>query len=212
MAEISDKVSKMLKHAFLLLVVLALAGLLVGQAAKVDPAATFVKTDEKTAGNWKGTYGADGAIIIADAEKPPQYAKVTSGNKGAGAWVNPTDDVRALKKFAADAKDRIAGCWAGETFDIDIDLTDGLEHQVAVYCLDWDTKTREMAINVENVATGDVLDRRLVADFHGGKYLVWKIKGHVNLRITNNGPLNAVVSGILFDPATQPEAATQPAQ
>jgi hypothetical protein len=201
----------MCKHALLLAVALALAGALLGQAAKVDPAATFLKTDEKTVGNWKGTYGAQGVLILADAEKAPPYAKVKFVNHGTCSWANPTDDVRALQKFAAGAKDRSAACWGGETFDIDIDLTDGIEHQVAIYCLDWDTKTREMAINVESVATGDVLDRRVVTDFHGGKYLVWKLKGHVNLHITNNGQPNAVVSGILFDAATQPEPATQPA-
>jgi hypothetical protein len=202
----------MCKHVLLLAIVLALTGALLGQAAKADPAATFLQTDEKTVGNWKGVYGAEGAIIIGDAEKPPKYAKVTARNKADFTWANPTDDVRALQKSAAEAKDRVAGCWyAGETLDIDLDLTDGVEHQVAVYCVDWDGTNREIACNVESVATGDVLDRRVVADFHGGKYLVWKIKGHVNLHLINNGQSSLVVSGILFDAATQPEPATQPA-
>lgn len=36
----------------------------------------FVGTDERTRGNWKGTYGADGYLIAGADEKIPAYAKV----------------------------------------------------------------------------------------------------------------------------------------
>ena len=209
----------MFKHAYPLALVLALAGSLMGQeAAKVEPpatapaaaapaapAATFIKTDEKTAGSWKGVYGADGTIITADAEHAPKYAKVTVGPTDSYTWADSTDDVKGLQKSAADAKDRVAACWDhSAAFDIDIDLTDGAEHQVAVYCMDWDGFSRQETIEVQNAATGAKLDSQDVKDFAGGKYLVWKLQGHVKLHVTNTGPVNGVVSGFLFDPAPKP--------
>lgn len=196
----------MVKHTYLLVIFLMFAGsLLAEEVGKVDPAATFVKTDEKTSGNWKGVYGTDAAIIIADAENAPKYAKVTAPDKLDYTWADTSDDERALKKSAADSKDRLAACWYHETaFDIDINLTDGNEHQVAIYCVDWDSETREMTIEVQNAATGAKLDSQVVKAFHGGKYLVWKLKGHVKLHITNSGQPNAVVSGILFDAVAKP--------
>jgi hypothetical protein len=131
---------------------------------------------------------------------------VTPSNKTDCTWANSTDDERALQKSAANAKDRVAACWySGTTFDIDINLTDDEEHQVAIYCVDWAYDTMEMAVDVENAATSDVLSHQVVKNLHKGKYLVWKLKGHINLHITNNGPYGAPVSGILFDPPKQTE-------
>ena len=173
-------------------------------AKKVEPAAKFVKTDEKTVGNWKGTYGAEGAIIVADSTNAPKYGTVTPADKEDFTWADSTDEERALKKAAADAKDRLAACWySGTAFDIDINLTDDAEHQVAIYCLDWDTETREMTVEVQHADTGAKLDTQTVKDCHGGKYLVWNVKGHVKLHITKVGDPNAVVSGVFFDAAAK---------
>jgi len=169
-------------------------------AKKVEPAAKFVKTDEKTAGNWKETYGAEGAIIVADSTKAPKYGTVTPADKEDYTWADSTDEERALKKSAADAKDRLAACWYSATaFTIDINLTDDAEHQVAIYSLDWDTETREMTVEVQNGETGAKLDAQNVKDVHNGKYLVWNVKGHVKLLVTKVGDPNAVVSAVFFD-------------
>lgn len=166
----------------------------------VDPAAKFVKTYEKTVGNWKGTYGTEGAIIVADSTSAPKYGTVTPADKEDFTWADSTEEERALKKSAADAKDRLAACWYSETaLNIVINLKDDAEHQVAIYCLDWDTETRELTVEVQKADTGAKLDIQTVKDFHSGKYLVWNIKGHVKLHITKVGDPNAVVSGVFFD-------------
>jgi hypothetical protein len=111
--------------------------------------------------------------------------------------------VRALQK--ALTSDRIAATWYAETFfDIDINLTDGLPHQVGIYCLDWDTTTRSQRIDVLDAVTNALLDTRNVTGFSNGQYLLWNISGHVKLRITNTGLTNAVVSGLFFQPTAGP--------
>ena len=165
----------------------------------VEPAAKFVKIDVKTVGNWKGTYGTEGAVIVADSASAPKYGTVTPAGKADYTFADPKDDARALKKSAADAKNRVAAFWYGGAFDIDINLTDGAGHQVAIYCLDWDAEARAMTVEVQKADTGAKLDIQTVKDFVGGKYLVWNLKGHVKLHFKRTGGSNAAVSGVFFD-------------
>jgi hypothetical protein len=167
--------------------------------------ATFVKTDEKTQGGWKGVYGADGYIIAADATKPPAYGTVTRTSwevrwNGNGL----TSDVRALQKQDGGANDRIAGQWGSNngSYDIDCNLTDGATHQVALYGLDWDMNGRSQDIRVLDAASGAVLDTQELNAYTNGKYLVWNIRGHVIFRVSITSHwTNPALSGIFFDPA-----------
>jgi hypothetical protein len=54
---------------------------------------------------------------------------------------------------------------------------------------------------VLDAATGQVLDSREVSGFQNGRYLTWELTGHVRLRVTRTGGMNAVVSGLFFDAA-----------
>src|SRR5262249_22078152 len=55
--------------------------------------------------------------------------------------------------------------------------------------------------------TGAVFDTESISSFGEGKYLVWNVSGHVQFRVTNGaGSLNAVLSGIFFDPQASPPA------
>jgi hypothetical protein len=153
--------------------------------------------DTSQQGSWKGVYGRDGYAIPNEATNYPSYAQVTFSNQGNYTWSASTTDVRTLQK--SNSSDRIASTWySGSSFDIDINLTDGQTHQIALYCLDWDALNRSERIDVLDSATGGVLDTRNVSTFSNGQYLVWNIAGHVKLRITNAGGLNAVASGLFF--------------
>ena len=70
---------------------------------------------------------------------------------------------------------------------------------MALYLLDWDSLNRSETITRSDPATGAALDTHLVTSFAGGVYLVWTVRGHVLLTITNNaGSINAVASGVFF--------------
>jgi hypothetical protein len=52
-----------------------------------------------------------------------------------------------------------------------------------------------------------VLDTRSVTSFGGGQWLVWSVRGHIAIQITNApGSPNAVASGLFFAPASAPGA------
>ena len=165
------------------------------QAQTAVATATFSAADTTTHGSWKGAYGLDGSAISMDSANYPSYAQVTVGGT-AYTWSSSTTDVRALQQYAG--TNRIASTWYGlSSYTIDVNLTDGASHRIAIYCLDWDNGGRNETVNVLDAGSGSVLDTRTVSSFNSGVYLVWTVSGHVTFRVT---PLsnNAVVSGVFF--------------
>jgi hypothetical protein len=179
-----------------------ISGIFFGPGGAVPPppsdSATFITLDTATRGTWKGTYGADGYRIHSDVTSYPTYAQVTvSGNRDY-VWNPSTHDPRALQK--GNGFDRIASTWYTEgSYTIDVNLTDGAAHQVALYAVDWDdNNTRTQTVEVRDL-NGALLDRRNLSAFGSGQYLVWSLRGHVHITVINTGP-NAVISGIFFGP------------
>ena len=165
-------------------------------------AAVFVNADTATQGTWKGVYGANGYNVIDDTVSYPGYVTVTPASQSNWVWAASTNDVRGLQK-ALSSTDRIAATWyTTGSFTIDLNFNDGAQHQLAVYCLDWDTGGgRAQTVSVLDGATNAVLNSQNVTSFQNGKYLVWNLTGHVILQVTNTGSPNATISGLFFDPA-----------
>jgi len=182
--------------------------------AQAAATATFIGSDTKTQGNWKGTYGADGYTISQDtsAGNPalPAYATValsgsTSPN-GDYTWAATTTDPRGLLKAVPGTTDRLAACWysrgSSNDFDVDVSLTDGQAHRVSLYCLDWDGAGRVDAVTVKDAVSGATLDAQTAAGFSGGTYLTWAVKGHVVFHFASGNNYNAVLSALFFDTAS----------
>ncbi len=165
-----------------------------------DAAATFVSLDKTTRGNWKGVYGADGYNIVADGGTFPAYATITTTGASQWVWNYSTTDPAALVKSAT--TDRIASCWYAPTsYSINVNLTDGKLHRLALYCLDWDKLGRQQTVEVADGVSGAVLHTQTLTAFDGGSWLVWDVKGKVT--ITLKGLVgNAVAAGLFFSPAS----------
>jgi hypothetical protein len=163
--------------------------------------AAYAGPDAVTQGNWKPTYGADGDYIANYPANPPSYATVNLTGQSLWTWADPTTDPRALR---ISANQGIASTYYGSTFSINVNLTDGNKHRVALYLLDWDTTSRAETIQVLDAATKAVLDTEKFSNFHNGTYAVWDIKGNVIIQVTGTAGINAVVSGIFFGPASAP--------
>lgn len=169
--------------------------------------ASYLTQDTTTQGNWQGQYGSQGYVIVGDSQQLPASIQVTPSNQQEFDWTDSTTDSRALLS-ASDPTNRIAACWfASNSFTIDVNITDGQTYQMALYVLDWDQQNRAEIINVLDPTTDTVLDARSVTAFGGGAWLVWNVRGHIAIQITNApGSLNAVVSGLFFAPAATPGA------
>jgi hypothetical protein len=124
---------------------------------------------------------------------------------GQSYWIWQCPSGRGLQR-ATNPSQKISACWYSPDgvgngyFTIDVNLTDGLTHQVAVYCMDWEG-TRNQKIEIYNTS-GTLLDSRAVTSFSAGKYWVWNMRGHYLIRIVNNGGMNAVMGGLFFGPSS----------
>ncbi len=161
--------------------------------------ATFVKSDGITQGHWPGAYGGDGYFINNLPSNNPAYATVALTGIQAWTWTASTTDKRALANPAGPAGTGMASAWySPNAFSIDINLTDGNSHPVALYMVDWDGTRRTQTIIIKDAATAAILDTRSVSSFNGGMWLVWNVTGHVTITITRDTGDNAVISGIFF--------------
>lgn len=166
-------------------------------------AASFASMDTTTLGTWQGIYGGAGYSVVADAQQLPSAIQMTVSGASIRTWQSSTGDNRALQKPGFPL-DRIAACWYSTgTFTLDLNITDGQTHQVALYLLDWDQQARTETVSLLDPSSGATLDTRALSSFSGGEYLVWSVGGHVTIEITNgaNSP-DAVVSGVFIAPTT----------
>jgi hypothetical protein len=180
--------------------------------------ATLVQIDATTQGNWPGTYGSDGYLVANDGVNLPLFAQVTLSGQSTWTWGMPAADVRALV-VPGNPTQRIASTFYSSTsFSIDVNLTDGATHQVALYVLDFDNLGRTETIDVLDAISLSRLDGAGVLGFKpaaGGVYVVFLVSGHVKFQITRvdakgtTAAANAVVSGVFFDsPLAEPVPAS----
>ena len=188
-----------------------ISGVFFGGAGTVtapDPAtATFTGIDTATQGNWPGVYGSNGYILANLGQN--LLIPVTSGigNQPNWTWSANTADPRALQIPGG------GGATAATWFNLpnltfDVNFTDGNQHQLSIYVLDWDNRGRAETIQVMDANSGTVLDTRSIpgttpaatsANFENGTYLKWNITGHVTINIISTAGPNAVLSGLFFD-------------
>ena len=135
----------------------------------------------------------------------PSYATVTPAGQSSYTWASSTTDPRALQ--VAGGTSRIAATWYSATsFTVDVDLTDGQQHDLELYFLDWDKQGRSEQVQITNAATGAVLSTQTVSSFQSGIYLDYTISGNVLITFTREAGTNAVLSGLFLDPTVSGSA------
>ena len=163
--------------------------------------AVLIDRDKTTEGNWIGTYGTQGYDVIGNAASLPSYATVTPSGQSSYTWAASTSDPRALQD--AGGIGRIAATWyAGYSFTVHVNLTDGQAHDLELYFVDWDNNSRSEQVQISSATTGVVLDTETISSFTSGVYLDWQVSGNLVITITRITGPNAVLSGLFFDPAT----------
>jgi hypothetical protein len=90
--------------------------------------------------------------------------------------------------------------FAQNSFNVDVNVTDGENHVLALDFLDWDNQGRAEQVQLTSAATGAILDTETVLSFSQGVYLDWNISGNVLITITRLTGPNAVLSGVFLGP------------
>jgi beta-glucanase (GH16 family) len=161
-------------------------------------AAVYSGVDAGTQGLWTGKYGADGFSIANDTSSLPIYATLSVTGDATYTWAGQTSDTRALQSYAG-SPTRIASTFnSSSSFNINVNLTDGNSHRVALYLLDWDGYARVENISILDASTNALLDKESFSGFHNGEYAVWNIKGNVVIQVAPAVFGTAVVSGVFF--------------
>jgi hypothetical protein len=163
--------------------------------------ATYTGVDTTTQGTWTGKFGNAGYVIANGTSNPPAFATTTVTGDITYTWAGLTSDVRALQ-LSPGSTGRLAATYTadpGASFSININITDGKAHPVALYLLDWDTTTRAQTITILDATTNTILDTESYSGFANGQYAIWNIKGSVIINVTPTSGVSAVVSGIFFN-------------
>jgi hypothetical protein len=161
--------------------------------------ASFAGKDTTTLGTWRGKYGATGSLVFEDFGILPPWVKVVGVGESHFVWAATTADPRGTQR-ASDATQRLAATWySGSSYTIDVNITDGKRHRLALYCLDWDSLGRAETIQILDAKTGKVLNSQAISGFNRGIYLRWNVSGHIKIVLTHTAGANAVASGIFFD-------------
>jgi len=170
-----------------------------GSTTTGSATASYIGADAATQGTWTGKYGADGQLIPSGLTNAPSYASVNITGASTYTWTTSTSDPRALQAASGSSARISSTYYSFNSFNIDVNLTDGNTHKISLYLLDWDFYGRAETISIVDAASGTVLDTRAYSSFTGGIYAAWNMKGHVLIQIANNGGINAIVTGIFFD-------------
>jgi len=128
---------------------------------------------------------------IAGAITTTQNESTTAKKGRIRVTAASTSDVRALQKTSG--TDRLAATWYGGAFSVDVNVTDGLVHQLALYVVDWDAFNRVERLEIHDAVTDALLDSRTVSGFHNGQYWRWNIGGHVKVRVIGLEGVNALL-------------------
>lgn len=184
----------------------------------VTYAATFVKEDVTTRGNWGGTYGKDGYALFSydgpghNVFRLPAYVRELRFPNGIGAprpvqWSANTTDVRAPAPDAGNGNPRKAGAMATQnpracfqTMSVTVDAKEPREYELALYFVDWDHEDRRLTVELFDGQTNSLAAPvRMISKFDDGRYLVYRCRGSVKVRVNHVRGGDAVLSGIFFD-------------
>ncbi len=162
-------------------------------------AATFLKSDTATQGNWEGIYGSQGSDIVGGPSSLPSYATVTPTRNSEYTW--PTATAPQSLQIPG-TNNRIAAAWYSATsFTVNVNLTDGNTHDLELYFLDYDSKGRSESVQI-STTSGSVLSTQSISSFNKGVYLNWQVSGNLVITITNSGGQNVVLNGVFIDSTT----------
>jgi hypothetical protein len=162
------------------------------------PSATlFFRTDLSTGGDWLPRYGADGWVLPNQQTNLPAYANLDLGGVPAGTYLAASSDTNSLQRVAGPGR-YLAGWSSVTNFTMDLNLTDGANHQVAFYFWDWNNAGRRQLVEVLDATTQNLLDQRTIANFTTGQWWAWQVNGHVRFRFTSLAGPDCLANAIMF--------------
>lgn len=160
--------------------------------------ARFVTQKGGIAGNWWKAFGEDGFAIPGGSETLRDFTRIAvPASANLHEWSPSTSDERGV--FVPDTDAHAAVSWSSvESFDVAVELADGLDHLVAFYFLDFNRAGAIQTVRVLDARSGEIIDEHLLDDIGEGVYLSWNARGRLRFQIVPQSDLPALTSGIFF--------------
>ena len=159
--------------------------------------------DPGVQGDWVGVYGADG-YFLADWDSGSDLVvsdrmtvSVVDGSRA--TWASSTIDGRALES-PDESMRRAATLYSSSAVRLSLGFADAFAGDLHLYAVDWDSDTRRQTVIVDDGNGPQTV--ALDAAFSDGAWVHFPISvvagGSVSVVVTNNGPTNAVLSGVFL--------------
>lgn len=179
--------------------------------------ASYVGVDSTTRGNWMGAYGSAAHYIVGNSPTTftnpaifslgPFYTPGATVTMTASSSAMPnivsakTKNKSALEVSSGPRASRILSrLITRDNMSVNLNFSDGRVHQVAVYVADTDTRNqRSEIVQIADPTTHQVLAQQQVSNFKNGKYVIFNVRGTVDLQIARVAGPSAVVNGIFVD-------------
>ncbi len=168
--------------------------------------------DSSTQGNWIGTYGQDGYVIVAAATNLPSYVQITTDNLFEQILDPQSVDPKALLR--PDGASRILSTWYGpyaQTFSFILRFSDQIVHRLAIYFLDQPDELKYGHIELSDTLTGQILASQPLSDNGLGGYLIFDIAGNIQVKVISSSITYATVPGCFFATPTVDKPVMTPA-
>ncbi len=161
--------------------------------------AVFLWQDRTTQGNWKGSFGQDGYLIVGESIQVPNYSTFDP-HSSVNIHVHDywSSDPSALQKAHPiySASERIASYFHSlNTMQIDVSTTDNQPHRIALYLADVDATRRTAIVQAVDTLTGALFDSQSISlptdnlgqspIYRNGVYLVYRYQGRITFKIMN---------------------------
>lgn len=161
------------------------------------PSAELIKIDDLLGGDWRGSYGEDGYIVMGAATNLPASLSLTTSNAAPYTLTWSTTDPKALMR--PDGSSRIFSYWTGwEAFEIQARFGDSQAHRMAFFISEpaGDGFGR---VEVIDPFSGNVLATTPFANKGQGNYMVFDVRNYANFRIiTGESNSVALVNGVFL--------------
>jgi hypothetical protein len=163
--------------------------------------AIFIGEDRSTSGNWIGSYGRIGQVVVSGwTNLPPSLTFGATGTP----YTFSDSGFEEFSLQRPEAQGRLAACYfvdSNATLELRAAVRHGKPTRLSLYFLDWFGPGRLEQVQILDAVSGVELDRRTTGPFTDGVYLSWNVRGDVRAVIQSLNDFNTVVSAAFFDPA-----------
>jgi hypothetical protein len=155
----------------------------------------YLSWDGSTGGNWVGKFGKVGRLVASEPNNTSPYFGSINGSYA--TWPQYSSTAAALQ--TSDGQSRIAANWySTNEITVPIIFDDNQIHRLEAYFADYTQSGLQEYVDIVE-PNGITFTSVSIANFQGGIYVIFDVKGRSTLRIRPRSGNYATLSGLFID-------------